>query len=336
MNQDHELEHPAALLELIPLPSALVDRSDLSVVAVNPPLARLLGVEKSTVVGRSIGELLPPGRARQVLDVANATQDDARMLDIQLTLGGRDLQGRLTLAPGPTSRTLLVVFTDHTALHRENSDLRAGLSAASSAATTVSNEMEAELTVVAGYSRMLATAGESITTSERVRLHERIADGAQRAAGLSRGLSADRPEPGEAPSSLGDAMEWVEQATALRLADTSAVLVWDIERDVPVDLDVLRQILVRLIEGTLTHTAGPDPRHVHVGMRPVADGLEVVVSDSTEDDSDELAQLTAAPDVSPATRLGAERAMVAKVGGWLSSVPSSNGTRHILWLPEVV
>ena len=335
MHQDHEHDTPAGLLGLVPVPAAVVDRDDLSMVAVNRPLAQLLGVDASTLVGRSIGELLPPGRARQVIDLANATQDDTRMLDVRLTLGGRDLHGQLTLAPGPTPETLLVVYADHTALHRENSDLRVGLSAVSATAANVSDEMQAELTVVAGYSRMLATAGESITSSERVRLHERIAESAQRAAGLSRELTSGRPADGSDDGSLTDVMGWVEQATALRLADADAVLVWDVDGDVPVDLGVLRQVLVRLVEGTMTRPAGPGPRHVHVAMRPVADGLEVVVTDSTEDDTDELARLTAAPNERPTTKLKAERAMATQVGGWLSSVPASTGTRHVLWLPEL-
>lgn len=335
MHQPHQIDvAPRALVALLPVPAAVVARDDLSLLAVNTPFANLLGVQPATLDGRSIGELLPPGRARLVVDAARAAGTEPRSLDVTLALGGRDLHGRVTLAPGPSPSTLLLIYADSTTLHREASDLRAGLAAIASANRNLGDEMQAELTVIAGYSRMLATAGERITPFERARLHERVAESAHRAAGLSRELTND---PGQdqlhRDDSLTDVMSWVEQATALRLADTEAVLVWDIDRDVPVDTGVLRQVLVRLVEDALLRGNQDGPHHVHVAMRPVSDGLEVIVSHSTEDGSDPLDRFARHGNGQPTT-LRAERAMTSHVGGWLSSVPAAGGTRHLLWLPN--
>lgn len=335
MTDDQSGATSAGLLALVPVPAAIVDRDDLSLVAVNTPLCDLLGVRPATLVGRSIGELLPAGRARVVVDVATSVTTAARGLDVTLALGGRDLHGRLTLAPGPTPGTLLLVYADHTALHRETSDLRAALSALSSAKTNVGHEIQAELTVVAGYSRMLATAGERITPQERARLHERVAASAQRAAGLSRELRSGRVPTARDAATLQDVLAWVEQATALRLQETEAVLVWDVDGDVAVDTGVLRQVLVRLVDDALRRDAGGGPRHVHVAMHPAAAGLEVVVSDSTDGGPDGLDQLTDGGTPTDAPTLQVERAMATHVGGLLSSVPTADGTRHVLWLPRV-
>ncbi len=303
-------------------------------VAVNVPLAQLLGVHPPTLEGRSIGELLPTGGARVVMDAATNLRDAPRSMDVMLAIGGQDLHGRLTLGPGPTASTLVLVFADHTVLHEERSALRASLSAAAAAARNVGDDLQAELTVVAGYSRMLAHAGDVITATERMRLHERIAEAAQRAAGLSRDRGPETSIPTAAPpASLTDVMAWVEQATALRLADAAAVLVWDIDRQVDVDTGVLRQVLVGLVVDALERSDEPR-QHVHVTMRPVADGLEVIVSDSAHHE-DELARILDDTDEPPpaARSLATERALATSVGGWLSAVPSTDGTRHVLWMP---
>lgn len=315
----------------LPIAAAVALRDGLVTVACNAAFADLLGTSPDRLVGASVAELLPPGSGHLLVASADHVDEEPQHLDVVLQPADDEVRGRVTISA--LGDHVLVLVEDRTDERQELSRVRARVRAADVSTRRSGEDLSAELTLLASFSRRLADAGESAGHERREDLHEWVVEFANRAKDSWQ--DADRPTDA-APSDRGspaDALAWVEQSLARRIEETSALLVADVGADVQVAASVLRQVLRNLVADALDRSADGSLRHVHVVMVPAADGLEVVVTDTTPGGDARLTSALRSGTATTADDLASSRALAEQAGGWLTTVPYAGGTRRVLWLP---
>lgn len=345
---DADLAQARVLLRDLPMPTALLHGRSLVIADANADLLRLLGTQSvENLRGRSLYELLGQGDAQHVRAALPSLVGGAQHLDVSFGFAPPRLgRGRLSLsAAGESpdrSRVVLASLTDLTVeLDRLDAATRE-LLAMDSASRRLGHDLRQPLTVLAGYTRILQEG--DLAPEERQRLLRRVAEAARRAAEQVDGLTGGHADAvgAEETVRLSDVAAWLEGLTALAFDDRGALLVNDIaDAEVPVDDGVLRQVLLNLVNNALEHGGDEPHLRVHVTSRQVANGLEVLVTDTgqgipddaLEDVFEHGVQLGVRPRRGRGTGLATSRRIVEEIGGWIAAVPHDGGARFVVWLP---